>query len=172
MFVFGSICSSQASNNSEHERNVLEFNAKGIKLGDSYTAFKSKFPDSSFMASSSDEYQKAYSVSSLSNVTLAVFYFFDNKLYEIRYGYDVSQVNKLGGWDAMAENFVKKYGRFDYVDSSDNSDGIFMGYTNYYSINRYVEFSVKPKILFFIFTDTELSEKMRQKKMNNMDYGF
>ena len=170
--LFITMCFSQITNQSEYEKNVLAFNAQGIKLGDSYTAFKSKFPDAIFMSSSSDDYKKCYTVSSIPNVTVALFYFFDNKLFEIRYGYDVSQVNKLGGWDAMAENFVKKYGRFSYVDSKDRDDIIFNGYTNYYSINRYVEFNVQPKILLFIFSDTDLSEKMRQKKMNSMDYGF
>ena len=168
--IFAGFCFAQ-SGTSDYEKNVLAFNAQGIKLGDSYVTFKAKFPNATW-SDNGDEFQKCYMVSSIPNVALALFYFFDDKLVEIRYGYDVQQVNKLGGWDAMAENFISKYGRFNSVDSKESQDIIFIGYTNYYAINRYVEFRVLPKMLVIMFVDTDLEEQMRQKKMKSMDYGF
>ena len=171
-FLIVCICYAQNQTYSDYEKNVLAFNAQGIKLGDTYSAFKEKFPDATYMSDASDDINKVYAVGTITNVTVALFYFVDDSLYAIRYGYDVKQANKLGGWDVIAENFVKKYGRFDSVDSNMNGDTIFEAYRKYSAINRYLQFWVTKQTVLFEFQDTNLAEKLRQRKMNSMDYGF
>lgn len=153
-----------------YEKNILAFNINGVKLGDSFETFKNKISNYCYMSIFSDEYTECYGYYDENKV--ALFYFFDNKLYEIRIGYNTIQINKMGGNENIINAFINKYGGFNTIINN-SGPTVFEGSSKLLNINRLIALSLdtKGKITIF-FVDINLQEKMSQKKMQNMDFGF
>lgn len=111
---------------SNYEKNILDFNVKGIKLGDSYEEVEKKFPG---LESFGDKF---YCELHNDNIETLFFSFFNNMLIEISFLYETEG---LGGDAIVAESFMEKYGRFE------RTDGVEMS-RKFPKINREYSFSM------------------------------
>lgn len=158
--------------NSEHEKNLLDFNVQGIKLGSKLSDFKLKFPDATIDQELSRESigDVTYSVSDIPNIDLCIFSFYSGKLYEIGIGYTASQANKLGGWENIVMNLVERYGKFD--ENTTDEDDVFSAYLKNNAIARYLEVKVSSKFMIIKVIERNILSELDVKKRETMNLGF
>ena len=171
-FVFFFCCWSILlfAQNSVHEKNILAFNVNGVKLGDSFDTFRNKISNFFYMPEFSDKYTECYGYYDENKV--ALFYFFNNNLYEIRVGYNSIQINKIGGFENLINAFIDKYGGFSNIIRN-SGDTIFEGSNRLQTLNRLIALGIyaNGKATIY-FVDINLQEKMSKKKLEDMDFGF
>ena len=161
---------------SQYEKNVLDFNVQGIKLGSSLKDFlaNNKF-SSEYISKLSDlkNNKKVYVSSDVPNIDKVVFRFFDDKLYEVRLIYHSDTLNKMGGGATLLKNLVNRYGqKFDSPEQEDKNK-VFEGYMKFENINRYIWVEIdEDGVLLMDFTDTFMYSKMRNKQSENANFGF
>ncbi len=173
--AFFFLCFNLFAQETEYEKNVLNFNIQGIKLGCTLTEFKSntKFTSEYYESlSEPDINQKVYVSENTPNMDVCVFRFFDDKLYEVRMLYKPSTSNKMGGWSAVLMKLVERYGQKFDPPSREDDEAIFEGYMYFDNINRTLYSIVNSNYLIIEMTDTEAYKKMQEKRRNNMDFGF
>ena len=158
--------------NSEHEKNLLDFNVQGIKLGSKLSDFKLKFPDAIISQEVSQESigDVTYSVSDIPNITLCLFSFYSGKLYRIGITYSASQANKLGGWENIVMKLVERYGKFDEVTTKE--DEVFSAYLENNSIARYLDVTVSSQFMMIKVIERNIEGELNAKKRETMDLGF
>lgn len=158
--------------NSEHEKNLLDFNVQGIKLGSKLSDFKLKFPDATIDQEVSRESigDVTYSVSDIPNIDLCIFSFYSGKLYKIGIGYTASQANKLGGWENIVMNLVERYGKFD--ENTTDEDDVFSAYLKNNAIARYLAVRVSSEFMMIKVIERNIEGELNAKKRETMDLGF
>jgi len=158
--------------NSEHEKNLLDFNVQDIKLGSKLSDFKLKFPDAIIYQELSRESigDVTYSVSDISNITKCLFSFYSGKLYKIAIVYSASQANKLGGWDNIVMKLVERYGKFDEVTTKE--DEVFSAYLENDTIARYLNVRVSSQFMMIKVIERNIEGELDTKKRETMNLGF
>ena len=118
---------------------------------------------------------KAYDLQNVPGITLVGFYFFEGKIYAIRMAYDVAATNRLGGWDIVVGKLVDRFGKADGNSKGTNvteKDQIASFFWNFSSVSRYIEVGVQTQYMYVEFTDTDLFQKLQDKKKALLDLGF
>ena len=158
--------------NPEHEKNLLDFNVQGIKLGSKLNDFKLKFPDAIIYQELSRESigDVTYSVSDISNIDECLFSFYSGKLYRIAIVYSASQAYELGGLDNILMNLVERYGKFDKETTKE--DEVFSAYLENDSIARYLAVGVSSKFMMIKVIERNIEGELNAKKRETMDLGF
>ena len=175
ILAFFFLCFNLFSQEAEYEKNVLDFNIQGIKLGTTIKEFKSntKFTSEYYESISEPNInQKVYVSEDIPNMDTCVFRFFEDKLYEVGILYDPSTINKMGGWSAVLLKLVERYGQKFTLPSRKDDDAIFEGYMYFDNIKRTLYSKVESDCLIIEMTDTGAYEKMQEKRRENMDFGF
>lgn len=136
---------------SDSKRDILDFNIKGIKIGDSIEKVKSLFPNLE------DCGDRLYCNLHEDNIETVFFCFYNKVLVEISFLYE--QNFKFGGEAIIAENFMEKYGRFE------SAVGTQM-YREFKKINREYSFSMFPP------TGTRYYQCAFRMIYPELDFGF
>lgn len=159
--------------NPEHEKNLLDFNVQGIKLGSKLSDFKLKFPDATIIDQGLGQEpigDVTYMVSGIPNIDECLFCFYSGKLYRIGIFYFPSQINKLGGWDNIVMKLVERYGMFNEITTE--GDEVFSAYLENDTIARYLYVTVSSVVMMIKVVELNIKNELDAKKSETMDLGF
>lgn len=175
VLLFGLLCSNLFAQGNNQA--VLDFNVQGIKLGCPLKEFlnTNKF-SSEYSASNSqtDIGKKVYTSGNIPNMSYCVFRFFNDKLYSVKIIYEDKVANKMGGYPAILNKLVERFGqKFDAPDEmSKDKNAIFEGSMDFPKVNRYLIAGVYQDYMYITIIDTKLEDEMQNKKESNMNLGF
>lgn len=156
------------------EKAAMGFVFEKTKLGINLTDFKKRFPKSELDKEESDEKLKhACYIAEATWATLCSYYFFDDKLYEMRIAYVTRKLDKLGGMEALVEKMVEKFGHLkkeDFTVDKDKSE--FTAIWQFQKVDRELRLFSDLKSVVISVTDLALLKELKSRKKKAGKTGF
>jgi hypothetical protein len=158
----------------DQNKAAKEFAFEGISLGATYSEIKAKYPDIEFLKDKSDAKVglAVWTTFSSKAADSVDFYLFSGKLYKVRVFYFSKTLSKFGGYEAVYEKLVAKYGKED--ETSDGEDYVCDYTWQFFDSNRYINFYVSKKNYtgLLIVADKEAGRQLTEKQKSKADVGF
>ena len=156
-----------------YEKNIQDFSFHDLHLGSTFQDFTNTFSSYGHEVSNSNDAigNEIYEVDNIDNISVALFYFFDGTLYQIRLGYANDLLNSIGGADILLDKLFKKYGVASKV-TPDAPDSIY-GEVYWYFDNDRTVYANSSKDLFYVaFIYVSLMDKMEKALHDSDSVGF
>ena len=170
---------------SEHEQAAKDFKFEKIALGIELKAFHTRFPNAVKLDMLSDKKlgKEAWYLTKedgqVNTVNLALFVFFESKLYQIRAVYDEDDLIRLGGTvgegvNLLLEKMTEKFGDRTKTYKGESDDKVLVAEWRFRNAARIlqIQIDVTNEVVRLFAIDSAIQTSIKVKAKANADTGF